>query len=120
MAIVPTVSMLDATMGIPFQVAPLLRNLYSRCRAMVARLGASDRLGRISTSSKSSLGSLSIRMVGDLRKRQNRGKRGSRVHFGTKQPEFRRIRLLGRQRTLSARLTETNRKAMELPAGVSE
>gem|GEM_PF-2586926 len=67
MAIVPTVSMLDATMGIPFQVAPLLRNLYSRCRTILARLGASDRLGRISTSSKSSLGSLSIRMVGDLR-----------------------------------------------------
>ena len=30
-AIVPTVSMLEATIGIPFQVAPLLRNLYSRC-----------------------------------------------------------------------------------------
>ena len=49
-------------MGIPFHVAPLLRNLYSRCSTTLARLGASDRLGRISTSSKSSLGSLSIRM----------------------------------------------------------
>src|SRR4051794_15345136 len=64
--------MLEATIGIPFQAAPLLRNLYARCRTTVARLGASDRLGRISTSSKSSLGSLSIRMVGDLRKRQDR------------------------------------------------
>src|SRR3954449_12281582 len=77
---VPTVSMLEATIGIPFQAAPLLRNLYARCRTTVARLGASDRLGRISTSSKSSLGSLSIRMVGDLQWRQDRGKRGSEVH----------------------------------------
>src|SRR4051794_10321684 len=69
---VPTVSMFEATIGIPFQLALLFRKWYSRCSTMLARLGASDRLGRISTSSKSSLGSLSIRMVGGLRNRQDR------------------------------------------------
>src|SRR4051812_14755431 len=63
---VPTVSMFEATMGTPFQVASLFRNRYSRRRTMLARLGASERLGRISTSSKSSLGSLSMRMTGQL------------------------------------------------------
>jgi hypothetical protein len=67
MAIVPTVSMLEATMGIPFQLPLLFRNEYWRSSTTLARLGASDRLGRMSTSSKSSLGSLSIRKFDELR-----------------------------------------------------
>ena len=63
MAIVPTVSMLEATMGVPFQLPLLFRNAYWRSSTTLARLGASDRLGRISTSSKSSLGSLSMRKL---------------------------------------------------------
>src|SRR3954454_18143565 len=58
--------MFEATIGIPFQAALLFRNRYSRWRLILARLGASERLGRISTSSKSSFGSLSMRMTGQL------------------------------------------------------
>src|SRR5947208_6646034 len=66
MAIVPTVSMSEATMGIPFQLPLLFRNAYWRSSSTLARLGASDRLGRMSTSSKSSFGSLSMRKFGEL------------------------------------------------------
>ena len=45
MAIVPTVSMLEATIGIPFQLRSLLRNLYSRCRIDARPAGGLGPLG---------------------------------------------------------------------------
>jgi hypothetical protein len=65
--------MLAATTGIPDQDAPLFKNVYVLCNSTVERLGASDRLGRIKTSSKSNLGSLSIRNVIPFFDREIRG-----------------------------------------------
>jgi hypothetical protein len=49
-------------MGMPFQQPPLFRNWYCLSKMIDDRLGASLRLGRINTSSKSSLTSSSIRI----------------------------------------------------------
>src|ERR1700674_1004177 len=62
--IVPTVSRLAAMMGVPSQPAAgeALRKRWLRCKSTLPRLGATDLLGRINTSSKSSLSSVSTLM----------------------------------------------------------
>src|ERR1700676_4484373 len=63
--IVPTVSRFAAMMGVPTQPAAgeALRKRWLRCKSTLARLGATDLLGRINTSSKSSLSSVSTLMA---------------------------------------------------------
>ena len=69
-------------------------NLCCRSRMMADRLGASDRFGRISTSSKSSFGSLSIRIPDCL---QQKGGVGVLGRFYRLSPATRRTHPLSHQ-----------------------
>src|SRR5713226_2184143 len=72
-SIVPTVSIFEPMMGVPVQPAAgeALRKRWLRCKFTLARLGATDLLGRINTSSKSSFSSVSTLIVDSPRPIRN-------------------------------------------------
>src|SRR5262249_53139032 len=84
MASVPVALMFDATSGMQVICCLLLRVVNVRCNSTLARLPSSDRLGRMSTSSKSNLVSEMICM-GFLHETKHKSER-MRIHRFTTEP----------------------------------